>query len=61
VVRLFRERPDAGGDVIGLTSVADVAFYIQQASKLTVLSEQGKEAVVAILEPGHLFAEGGVQ
>ena len=30
-------------------------FYIQQASKLTVLSEQGKEAVVAILGPGHFL------
>ena len=26
--------------------------------KLTVLSEQGKEAVVAILEPGQFFGEG---
>jgi CRP/FNR family cyclic AMP-dependent transcriptional regulator len=34
-------------------------FYIQKGSvKLTVLSEQGKEAVVAILEPGHFFGEG---
>ena len=34
--------------------VADTVFYIQKGRvKLTVLSEQGKEAVVAILEPGH--------
>jgi CRP-like cAMP-binding protein len=34
-------------------------FYIQKGSvKLTVLSEQGKEAVVGILEPGQFFGEG---
>jgi CRP-like cAMP-binding protein len=33
--------------------VADTVFYIQKGTvKLTVLSEHGKEAVVAILEPG---------
>jgi CRP/FNR family transcriptional regulator, cyclic AMP receptor protein len=40
-------------------SVADAVFYIQQGNiKLTVVSEQGKEAVVAILGPGHFFGEG---
>jgi CRP/FNR family cyclic AMP-dependent transcriptional regulator len=39
--------------------VADSVFYIQKGRvKLTVISEQGKEAVVAILEPGHFFGEG---
>src|SRR5450432_3478714 len=39
--------------------VADTVFYIQKGSvKLTVMSEQGKEAVVAILEPGQFFGEG---
>src|SRR6202023_3145192 len=39
--------------------VADAVFYIQQGKiKLTVISEQGKEAVVAILEPGQFFGEG---
>src|ERR1700735_5688364 len=38
---------------------AGTVFYIQTGRvKLTVLSEQGKEAVVAILEPGHFFGEG---
>ena len=38
--------------------VADTVFYIQKGRvKLTVLSEQGKEAVVAILEPGQFFGE----
>src|ERR1700737_301157 len=39
--------------------VADAVFYIQKGRvKLTVLSEQGKEAVVAILDPGQFFGEG---
>src|SRR6202011_2245970 len=39
--------------------VADSVFYIQQGKvKLTVVSEQGKEAVVAILGPGQFFGEG---
>src|SRR3979490_3042909 len=39
--------------------VADAVFYIQQGKvKLTVVSEQGKEAVVAMLGPGHFFGEG---
>jgi hypothetical protein len=38
--------------------VADTVFYIQKGKiKLTVMSEQGKEAVVAILEPGHFLAK----
>jgi CRP/FNR family cyclic AMP-dependent transcriptional regulator len=38
---------------------ADAVFYIQKGQvKLTVISEQGKEAVVAILGPGHFFGEG---
>jgi CRP/FNR family transcriptional regulator, cyclic AMP receptor protein len=39
--------------------VADAVFYIQHGKvKLTVVSEQGKEAVVAILGPGQFFGEG---
>jgi CRP/FNR family cyclic AMP-dependent transcriptional regulator len=39
--------------------VANAVFYIQKGSvKLTVLSRQGKEAVVGILEPGQFFGEG---
>jgi CRP-like cAMP-binding protein len=38
---------------------ADTVFYIQKGRvKLTVASEQGKEAVVAILEPLQFFGEG---
>ena len=39
--------------------VAEAVFYIQKGRvKLTVLSEQGKDAVVGILEPGQFFGEG---
>src|SRR5260370_22991505 len=45
--------------VFSQEQVADAVFYIQQGKvKLTVVSEQGKEAVVAILGPGHFFGEG---
>ena len=39
---------------------ADAMFYIQKGKvKLTVVSQQGKEAVIAILEAGQFF-RGGV-
>jgi CRP-like cAMP-binding protein len=39
--------------------VADAIFYIQKGKiKLTVVSQQGKEAVVAILGAGDFFGEG---
>jgi CRP-like cAMP-binding protein len=39
--------------------VADTIFYIHKGSvKIVVLSDQGKEAVVGILEAGHFFGEG---
>src|SRR4029077_9137018 len=39
--------------------IADAVFYIQQGKvKLTVVSEHGKEAVIAILGPGQFFGEG---
>jgi CRP/FNR family cyclic AMP-dependent transcriptional regulator len=39
--------------------VAESIFYIQKGRvKVVVISEQGKEAVVGILEPGQFFAEG---
>jgi CRP/FNR family cyclic AMP-dependent transcriptional regulator len=38
---------------------ADAVFYIQKGRvKVVVLSEQGKEAVVGILEAGQFFGEG---
>jgi CRP-like cAMP-binding protein len=45
--------------VFGQGEAADAVFYIQQGKvKLTVVSDQGKEAVVAILGPGQFFGEG---
>jgi len=39
--------------------VADAVFYIQKGRiKVLVVSEQGREAVVGILEPGQFFGEG---
>ncbi len=38
---------------------ADAVFYIQTGTvKLTVVSQQGKEAIIAILEKGGFFGEG---
>jgi CRP/FNR family cyclic AMP-dependent transcriptional regulator len=38
---------------------ADFVFYIQKGkAKVTVTSDQGKEAIVAVLEPGDFFGEG---
>jgi len=38
---------------------ADSVFYIQKGKiKVLVVSEQGKEAVVGIMEPGQFFGEG---
>ena len=39
--------------------VADSIFYIQKGGvKVVVLSDQGKEAIIGILEPGQFFGEG---
>ena len=38
---------------------ADAVFYIQAGKvKLTVVSQQGKEAIIAVLEKGSFFGEG---
>ena len=38
--------------------IADAVFYIQQGKvKLTVISQQGKEAVVAVVGPGHFLGK----
>jgi CRP-like cAMP-binding protein len=38
---------------------ADAVFYIQAGKvKLTVISQQGKEAIIAVLEKGSFFGEG---
>jgi len=48
-----------GQNVFAQGDVADAVFYIQKGKiKLIVVSDQGKEAVVGILEPGQFFGEG---
>jgi CRP/FNR family transcriptional regulator, cyclic AMP receptor protein len=48
-------------NVFAQGDVADTVFYIQKGKvKLTVLSDQGKEAVVGILGPGQFFGEGSM-
>ena len=38
---------------------ADAVFFLERGKvKLTVLSRQGKQAVIAILDPGNFFGEG---
>ncbi|HET6158599.1 MAG TPA: cyclic nucleotide-binding domain-containing protein, partial [Dongiaceae bacterium] len=38
---------------------ADAVYYIEAGKiQLTVVSEQGKEGVIAMLEPGEFFGEG---
>jgi CRP/FNR family cyclic AMP-dependent transcriptional regulator len=38
---------------------ADAVFYIQKGKvKITVVSKQGKEAIVAVLGPGEFFGKG---
>ena len=50
---------DAGQIVFSQGDPADAVFYIQDGEvKLTVVSEQGKEAVVAILTGHVFFGEG---
>jgi CRP-like cAMP-binding protein len=49
----------AGQTVFSQGSAADAVFYILKGKiKLTVVSEQGKEAVVAIIGPDEFFGEG---
>src|SRR5690348_6113536 len=38
---------------------ADAVYYIEAGKiQITVVSEQGKEGVIAMLEPGEFFGEG---
>lgn len=49
----------AGEIVFTQGDPADAVFYIKEGkTKITVVSEQGKEAVVAFLEPEQFFGEG---
>ena len=48
-----------GRSVFSQGEPADAVFYVQRGKvKVTVVSEQGKEAVVAILGTSEFFGEG---
>lgn len=48
-----------GQTIFAQGNPADAVYYIQKGRvKKTVVSEQGKEAVVALLGDGHFFGEG---
>jgi len=48
-----------GRDIFQQGQLADSLFYIRQGKvKISVLSRQGKEAIVAVLDSGEFFGEG---
>jgi CRP/FNR family cyclic AMP-dependent transcriptional regulator len=48
-----------GQAIFGQGDRADAVFFVQQGQvKVTVLSPQGKQAVIALLGPGDFFGEG---
>jgi CRP/FNR family transcriptional regulator, cyclic AMP receptor protein len=48
-----------GGIIYRQAAAADAVFYVQKGKiKITVRSEQGKEAVIALLGAGEFFGEG---
>jgi CRP/FNR family transcriptional regulator, cyclic AMP receptor protein len=50
---------EKGQAVFEQGDAADTVYYIQKGKiKVTVLSDQGKEAVVGVLQPGQFFGEG---
>ena len=57
--KLIRRR--SGYVVFAQGDPCDLVFYIQRGTvKLRVLSHAGKEAIVALLEPGDFFGEGAL-
>ena len=49
----------AGDVVFGQGDPADAVFYIRSGRiQLTVVSDQGKEGVIALFGPGDFFGEG---
>jgi CRP/FNR family transcriptional regulator, cyclic AMP receptor protein len=53
------ERYEKNQKIFGQGDIADSVFFIRKGKvKITVISEHGKEAVVAILTPGQFFGEG---
>ena len=49
----------AGRCIFDQGQTADSIFYLRQGKvKLSVISQQGKEAIVAVIGPGEFFGEG---
>ena len=58
IERKVREYPE-GGVIFSQGEPARHVFYVQRGGiKLSVLSETGQEAVIALLAPGDFFGEG---
>ncbi len=58
-VQARRVRHKAGAIVYAQGDVCRTILYIEQGHvRLSVISHVGKEAIVALLEPGHFFGEG---
>ena len=58
--RTLSDHP-AKGLIFAQGDLADSVFYIHKGKvKLTVVSNRGKEAVIAILGPGEFFGEGSL-
>lgn len=55
-------RIPTGETVFAQGDPADAVFYLQQGRvKMTVLNDDGREAVVGIVEAGQFFGEGGLR
>jgi CRP/FNR family cyclic AMP-dependent transcriptional regulator len=58
-VQTRRVRHKKGTIVFAQGDVCGTVVYIEQGNvRLSVVSHAGKEAIVALLEPGHFFGEG---
>jgi CRP-like cAMP-binding protein len=52
-------RHGKGAVIYSQASIADAVYYVKSGRiKIVVASKQGREAVIAILEPGAFFGEG---
>ena len=58
-VRVQRVEYEAGTTIFAQGDLATSVMYVEQGTvRLSVLSQAGKEAVIAVLEVGHFFGEG---
>src|SRR5688500_1096434 len=54
-----KEKYQRGSSTFGQGDAANAVYYIDKGKvHITVASKQGKEGVIAILEPGEFFGEG---